>query len=121
MLTFLIELFLKALLRGMVYFLTDLSKTLPRFLNYLFRVARVIILLRNISCEHFQQNKILRVVNENVIMKCLEMFAEMAETTDDYKKSHEQFGKSLNGRSRGVDAEHLVRTLPAEQHSACSH
>ena len=52
-------------------------------------------LMRNISCEHFQQNRILRVVTENVIKKCLKMFAEMAETTDDYRKVYEQFGKSL--------------------------
>merc|ERR1719305_620758 len=44
----------------------------------------------NISRETLQQNKILRVVKKN-----LEMFAEIAEKKDDYKKFYEQFGKCL--------------------------
>merc|ERR1711918_23918 len=32
---------------------------------------------------------------KNLVKKCLEMFAEIAEKKDDYKKFYEQFGKSL--------------------------
>merc|ERR1712157_584777 len=40
-------------------------------------------------------NKILRVIKKNLVKKCLEMFAEIAEKKDDYKKFYEQFGKCL--------------------------
>ena len=40
----------------------------------------------NISRETLQQNKILRVIKKNLVNKCLEMFAEIAEKKDDYKK-----------------------------------
>ena len=37
-----------------------------------------------------QQNKILRVIKKNLMIKCLEMFAEIPERKDDYKKFYEQ-------------------------------
>merc|ERR1712178_641423 len=49
----------------------------------------------NISRETLQQNKILRVIKKNLVKKCLEMFSEIAENADDYKKFYEQFGKNL--------------------------
>ena len=41
------------------------------------------------------QNKILKVIKKNVVKKCLEMFEELAENADDYKKFYEQFAKNL--------------------------
>ncbi|CAD2093079.1 heat shock protein 90, putative [Plasmodium vinckei brucechwatti] len=49
----------------------------------------------NISRESLQQNKILKVIKKNLIKKCLDMFAELAENKDNYKKFYEQFSKNL--------------------------
>merc|ERR1712194_276535 len=49
----------------------------------------------NISRETLQQNKILRVIKKNLVKKCLGMFAEISENSEDYKKFYEQFGKNL--------------------------
>merc|ERR1712153_104774 len=58
-----------------------------------------------------QQNKILRVIKKNLVKKCLEMFAEIAEKKDDYKKFYEQFGKCMK---LGVHEDSTNRTKVAE-------
>ena len=47
----------------------------------------------NMSRETLQQNKILRVIKKNLVKKCLEMFAEIAEKKNDYKTSYERSGE----------------------------
>merc|ERR1712054_520396 len=42
-----------------------------------------------------QQNKIMKVMKKNVVKKCLEMFQELTENEEDYKKFYEQFSKNL--------------------------
>merc|ERR1712086_970856 len=61
--------------------------------------------------ETLQQNKILRVIKKNLVKKCLEMFAEIAEKKDDYKKFYEQFGKCLK---LGIHEDSTNRTKVAE-------
>merc|ERR1711953_1540071 len=42
-----------------------------------------------------QQNKILRVIKKNLVKECLEMFNDLTENEDAYKKFYEAFSKNL--------------------------
>ena len=37
----------------------------------------------------------MKVIKKNLVKKCMELFSEIAENAEDYKKFYEQFGKNL--------------------------
>merc|ERR1711976_311503 len=78
-----------------VFIMDDCEELIPAYLSFIKGVLDSEDLPLNISREYLQKTNILKTIKKSITKKCLELIAEVAENSDDWKKFYEQFSKNL--------------------------
>jgi molecular chaperone HtpG len=80
-----------------VFIMDKFEDMLPEWLGFVSGVVDSDDLPLNVSREMLQQNNVLKVIQRNLIKKCVEMITELAEEEDQtkYNSFYEQFHQSI--------------------------